>query len=185
MTILPDKEAEILRYYHVEKWRIGTIARQLHVHHHSVERVLHQHGLPRIAKLHKSILDPYLPFVCETLTKFPTLTASRLHEMCRQRGFVGSASHFRCLVRQHRPRPAAEAFLRLVTLPGAQAQVDWGHFGHVEIGRARRPLMAFVMVLSWSRRIYLKFFLDARMENFLRGHVGAFEAFGGIPHPRG
>jgi transposase len=44
------------------------------------------------------------------------------------------------------------------------------------IGQARRPLMAFVMVLSWSRQIFLRFFLDARMENFLRGHVHAFEA---------
>ena len=33
MTIPPDLEAQILRYYHVEKWRVGTIARQLHVHH--------------------------------------------------------------------------------------------------------------------------------------------------------
>jgi hypothetical protein len=41
--------------------------------------------------------------------------------------------------------------------------------------------MAFVMVLSYSRRIYLRFFLDARMENFLRGHAGAFEAWGGAP----
>ena len=40
--------------------------------------------------------------------------------------------------------------------------------------------MAFVMVLSWSRRIFLHFFLDARMENFLRGHVAAFEAWGGL-----
>lgn len=75
----------------------------------------------------------------------------------------------------------AEAYLRLVTLPGEQAQVDWGHFGHLQIGRARRPLMAFVMVLSWSRRIHLRFFLDARVENFLRGHAGAFEAWGGLP----
>jgi hypothetical protein len=29
MTILPDLEAQILRYYHVEKWRVGTIARQM------------------------------------------------------------------------------------------------------------------------------------------------------------
>ena len=41
--------------------------------------------------------------------------------------------------------------------------------------------MAFVMVLSWSRQIYLRFFLDARMENFLRGHVGAFECWGAVP----
>ena len=61
--------------------------------------------------------------------------------------------------------------LRLCTLPGEQAQVDWGHFGHLHIGRARQPLMAFVMVLSWPRQIYLRFFLTARMDNFLRGHV--------------
>ena len=48
-------------------------------------------------------------------------------------------------------------------LPGEQAQVDWGHFGHLEIGRARRPLMAFVMVLSHARQIFLRFFPDARM----------------------
>ena len=41
--------------------------------------------------------------------------------------------------------------------------------------------MAFVMVLSYSRQIYLRFFLDARMENFLRGHVGAFDAWGVLP----
>ena len=80
-----------------------------------------------------------------------------------------------------RPRPAAEAYLRLRTLPGEQAQVDWGHFGHLSIGRARRPLMAFVMVLSHSRMIFLRFFLDARMDSFLRGHVEAFCAFNGCP----
>src|SRR5580700_4236662 len=74
-----------------------------------------------------------------------------------------------------------EAFLRLRTLPGEQAQVDWAHFGHLAIGRARRPLMAFVMVLSYSRQIFLRFFLNARMENFLRGHVGAFAAWNGCP----
>src|ERR1019366_8902121 len=47
--------------------------------------------------------------------------------------------------------------------------------------RARRPLMGFVTVLSWSRQIFLRFYLDARMENFLRGHVAAFGAWGGIP----
>ena len=56
-----------------------------------------------------------------------------------------------------------------------------GHFGHLEIGRARRPLMAFVAVLSWSRRIFLRFYLGAHMENFLRGHVGAVTAWGGCP----
>ena len=181
MTITPELEAQILRYHHVEKWRIGTIARQLHVHHGSVLRVLRQAGLPRDGTLRASCIDPYLPFIRQTLEKFPALTASRLYVMVRERGYSGGPDHFRHLISHHRPRPLPEAYLRLVTLPGEQAQVDWGHLGHLTIGRAKRPLMAFVMVLSWSRRIFLRFFLDARMENFLRGHVGAFEAWGGLP----
>jgi transposase len=123
----------------------------------------------------------YLPFIRQTLENFPTLTASRLFAMAHERGYRGSPDHFRHLVGCHRPRPKAEAYLRLRCLPGEQAQVDWGHFGHLEIGRARRPLMAFVMVLSHSRQIFLRFFPDARMENFLRGHVAAFAAWGGVP----
>jgi DNA-binding transcriptional regulator LsrR (DeoR family) len=45
MVTPPDIEAQILRYYHVEKWRVGTIAGQLHVHHSVVTRVLAQAGL--------------------------------------------------------------------------------------------------------------------------------------------
>ena len=182
MVISPDREAEILRYYHVERWRAGTIARQLGVHHNVVSRVLAQAGLPRLgAPSRPSQLDPFLPFIRQTLEKFPTLNASRLYAMARERGYRGGPDHFRHLIACHRPRPQAEAYLRLRSLPGEQAQVDWGHFGHLEIGRARRPLMAFVMVLSHSRQIFLRFFPDARMENFLRGHAGAFTAWGGVP----
>lgn len=182
MAIPPELEAQILRYYHAEHWRIGTIANQLGVHHGTVSRVLAQAGLPLAGVPRRaSQVDPYLPFIRETLEQFPRLTASRLYAMVKDRGYPGRPDHFRHLIAQHRPRPKAEAYLRLRTLPGEQAQVDWGHFGHLDIGRARRPLMAFIMVLSWSRQIYLRFFLNARFENFLRGHVGAFDAWGGLP----
>jgi transposase len=182
VTIPPDLEAQILRYYHVEKWRNGTIARQLRVHPETVDRVLAQAGLPRIgAPQRPSKIDAYLPFILETLGKYPTLTASRLHGMVWERGYRGGKSRFRAVIACHRPRRKAEAYLRLRTLVGEQAQCDWGHFGKLVIGRARRPLMAFVMVLSYSRQIFLRFFLDARMENFLRGHLGAFAAWQGIP----
>ena len=182
MVTPPDIEAQILRYYHAEKWTVGTIARQLHVHHSVVRRVLAQAGLPGLgASPRPSQIDAYLPLIRETLEKFPTLTASRLFAMVRERGYRGNPDHFRHCIALHRPRRPAEAYLRLRSLPGEQAQVDWGHFGHLQIGRAQRPLMAFVMVLSHSRQIFLRFFLDARMESFLRGHVGAFTAWGGVP----
>mgnify|MGYP000916807101 CR=1 FL=1 len=182
MALSPEHEAQILRYYHAERWRIGTIAVQLGLHRDTVARVLAQAGLPRHGPVQRaSAIDPYLPFIHDTLAQFPRLTAARLYDMVRARGYPGRPDHFRHLIARHRPRPSAEAYLRLRTLPGEQAQVDWGHFGHLTIGRARRPLMAFVMVLSWSRQIYLRFFLDARMDSFLAGHAGAFEAWSGLP----
>ena len=182
MVTPPDIEAQILRFYHAEKWTIGTIARQLHIHNGVVRRVLAQAGLPKTGRpTRQSLIDPYLPFIRQTLETFPALTASRLYGMVRERGYQGRPDHFRHLISCHRPRRKAEAYLRLRCLPGEQGQVDWAHFGRLEIGRAQRPLMAFVMVLSHSRQIFLRFFPDARMESFLRGHVAAFHAWGGVP----
>src|SRR5450830_1504198 len=94
MPVTPELHAQILRYYHVERWRVGTIARQLQVHHGTVERVLHQAGLPRIDNVRACRIDPYLPFILETLKKFPTLTASRLYVMTCERGYLGGPDHF-------------------------------------------------------------------------------------------
>ena len=175
-------EAKILRYHFVEHWGVNTIASQLGVHHSTVDRVLSQAGLPKIGRaLRPSIIDPYVPFMLKTLAQYPTLTAARLYDMALERGFTGGVSHFRTRVAQLRPRPIPEAYLRLKTFPAEQGQVDWGSFHYVHIGKAKRPLMAFVMVLSWSRQIFLRFYLNQRMESFLRGHVAAFEAFGGCP----
>lgn len=182
LAISSELEAKILRYFHVEKWRVGTIARQLGIHHSTVDRVLSQAGLPKAERPHRaSLLDPFLPFVLDTLEQFPRLTASRLYAMVRERGYSGGPDHFRHLIAHYRPRPQAEAYLRLRTLPGEQGQVDWGHFGKITIGRAERTLMAFVMVLSFSRQVFLRFYLDARMSNFLRGHEAAFQAWNGLP----
>ncbi len=182
MAISAELEAKILRYFHVEKWRVGTIARQLGIHHGTVDRVLAQAGLPKAARPHRpSMIDPFLPFIVETLKQFPGLTASRLYAMVRERGYPGGEDHFRHLIAHHRPAPQPEAYLRLRTLPGEQGQVDWGHFGKIIIGKAVRVLMAFVILLSFSRRIFLRFFLDARMANFLRGHEAAFLAWQGLP----
>jgi transposase len=175
-------EADILRLFHAEKWPVGTIARQLGVHHTTVQRVLLQTGVD-IKELapRPSMADPFVPYIVEQLEKYSGLCASRLFQMAKARGYPGGPDHFRRVVGRHRPRKPAEAFLRLKTLPGEQAQVDWAHFGKIQIGRAQRVLWAFVMVLSFSRQVFLRFFLGASMPFFVRGHVQAFEFFGGVP----
>ena len=175
-------EAEILRLHHAEGWPIGTIATQLRLHHATVRRVLAQASVPAAAPAIRTMLvDPYRAFILQTLEKYPSLRASRLYTMVRERGYAGGPDHFRAIVAQLRPRPFAQAYLRLRTLPGEQSQVDWAFFGKMRVGRAIRPLMAFVMVLSYSRMTFLRFYLNAAMGNFLRGHVQAFAFFESCP----
>lgn len=171
-------ESEILRLHHAEKWPVGTIARHLDLHHSTVRRVIEADGQPREKPKRASKTDPYLPFMHQMLEKYPRLTASRLYHMVRERGYEGRPSHFRHIVSKIRPSRQQEAYLRLRTLPGDQGQVDWGHFGRLEVGRAERPLVAFVMVLSYSRAIFLRFFLSQSLGHFLRAHEMAFAHFG-------
>jgi AraC-like DNA-binding protein len=173
--------AEIRRLFFAEHWRVGTIATQLGLHPDTVRRALATERFVRPAIMRPSQLDPYRPFLQETLQRYPRLRATRLFEMLRQRGYPGSVVQLRRVVRTLRPVPAAEAYLRLTLLVGEQGQADWGSFGTVTIGHATRRLSAFVLVLSWSRALHAVFTLDQTLESFLRGHVEAFQAFQGVP----
>ena len=177
-----EESAAILRLHHVERWPVGTIASQLHRHHDTVERVLAHGGIPITKQAPRErLVDTYVPFIEATLAKYPRLRASRLWGMVTARGYTGSKSGFRAIVSRLRPRRAAEAYLRRAVLPGEEAQVDWAHFGKITVGRAERPLFAFVMVLSFSRMRFVSFAMRAAMPSFLRGHVDAFRFFGATP----
>jgi transposase len=178
-VISEAQRAEIRRLFYAEHWRIGTIASELGLHADTVRAALETARFHVRTLVRPSRLDPYVPFLRDTLEQYPRLRATRLHEMIAARGYAGSVTQTRRLVGRLRPRPPAEAYLRLHTLPGEQAQVDWGHFGSVSVGKARRPLSAFVMVLSGSRAIHVLFTLDQTLESFLRGHVEAFTYFQG------
>lgn len=74
----PERQAQVLRLYHAERWRIGTIATQLNLHRDTVARVLALAGLPPIEPAQRaSMIDPYMPFIRQTLETFPKLTATR------------------------------------------------------------------------------------------------------------
>lgn len=178
--ISDDRRAEIRRLYEVEKWKIGTIAAQFGVHHSVVRRVVGRSSAKHSGSPRPRLIDDYLPLIRATLEKYPTLTTARLLAMAKERGYPGKKSAFGAVVKTLRPSRAAEAFLRLRMLPGEQAQVDWGNFGRVVVGRATHILSAFVMVLSYSRAVYLEFFLGQNHANFLRGHENAFAFFGGV-----
>jgi transposase len=171
--------ARIRHLHHAERWPVGTIATQLGLHHETVERALAEQS-PAQPVPRPSRFDPYAAFVREVLEKHPRLRATRIWQMLGARGCTLSVRQVREKVKQLRPAPR-EAFLRRRTFPAEEAQVDWASFGHVLIGAARRALSAFMLTLTYSRWIYLRFFLDQSMESFVRGHVYAFGDLQGVP----
>lgn len=180
--ITEELRVRVRRMFFAEHWKIGTIAAELGVHHDTVENALNARSfLAPPLRARAELLDPYKDFVRVTIDKHPRLRATRLHEMLVARGYRGSVSQLRRHLKRVRPRGQHEAFFRLSVLPAEQAQVDWASFGSITIGRAKRSLSCFLMVLSWSRALYARFFVDQTTESFLHGHVLAFDAFGGVP----
>jgi transposase len=177
--IAPETTAEIRRLFYAEHWKVGTIATALGLHSDTVKNALHI-TLPASRTPAPRVTEAYAEFIRATFERHPRLRATRLLEMLRDRGFTGSIHQLRREVKALRPT-AREAFFRLTTLPGEQAQVDWASFGAVQVGRARRGLSCFVLTLAYSRAFYLEFFFDQRLENFLQAHVNAFNWFGGAP----
>jgi transposase len=179
--MIPDEQVARIRHlFHAEHWKIGTIAAELLLHPDTVRRALETDRFRSQPRLRAQLTDPYLDFLCQTLQQYPRLRATRLFQMIRQRGYPGSVTQLRRVVAELRP-PQREAFLRLRTFPGESAQSDWAYFGEVRLGRARRRLSGFVLTLSFSRALWLEFFFDQSLENFLLGHVHAFHDWGGAP----
>src|SRR5437867_1584270 len=179
--ITPEQHAEIRRLYFGEHWKVGTIAAALGVHHDTVRAAItHDIQAVRRGTCRATILDPYLPFLRDTLAQYPRLRATRLFEMVRARGYAGSVVQLRRVVHTLRPAATSTVYRRLTTLMGEEAQIDWGAFGSIRIGRGVRPLSGFVMVLSYSRAIFALFTVDQTLESFLRGHVEAFETWSGV-----
>lgn len=181
--ISTELTAEIRRLFYAEHWKVGTIAAQLGVHHETVRRALKTDRFASRGTTRPSSLDPFIGFIKATLERYPKLTGTRVHEMLRGRGYRGSATQVRRRIRQLdlRPLPNKEAFFRLQVVAGEQAQVDWGHFGTMRVAGVDRPLYGLVIALSWSRAFYVDWGFEQNAAAVLRGHVAAFEDFGGVP----
>jgi transposase len=134
---------------------------------------------PRRQGPRASKLDPFKPQIVQMLEKYP-YSAAQVFQRLREQGFDGGYSIVKTYVRSIRPK-RQPAFLTLAFAPGECAQMDWGAFGSVSVGQTRRRLSFFVMVLCYSRLMYVEFTVSQTMEHFLACHQHAFEKFGGVP----
>lgn len=128
----------------------------------------------RAPTVHK--LDPYKGIIQARLEVYPQLTAQRLYEEVRAAGYTGCYSRVRDYVRQVRPQQVADPVVRFETPPGCQGQVDFGSF-RLPWGRRH----ALLVVLGYSRLLWLRFFRRQTMEVLCGGLERAFGTFGGVP----
>jgi len=127
-----------------------------------------------------SKLDPFKGQIVRWLDSHP-YSAQQILQRLREIGFDGGRSIVKNYVARIRPRQHP-AFLKLDFAPGECAQVvALGSYGSIAVGNTRRRLSFFVMVLCYSRRMYLEFTVSQTMEFFLACHERAFAAFGGVP----
>ena len=161
LTVVQTARALALDVRTVSKWA-------------NVEQFRTRSGVARVGKL-----DAYKGLIVRWLDTHP-YSAQQIFQRLREAGFVGGITIVKDYVHRIRPRHQ-EAFLKLDFAPGETAQVDWGEFGTIGVGSTRRRLSFFLMVLCYSRRMYLEFTVSQTMEFFLSCHENAFAAFGGVP----
>jgi len=175
-----ERYCKIKDYHDHRGLTIAQIARELRLDKRTVARwVAADKFQPRKAAPRPSKLDPYRSQIVRWLENHP-YTAAQIFLRLREAGYTGGITIVKDYVRQIRP-PRTPAFLTLSFAPGECAQVDWGQFGSIRVGNTRRRLSFFVMVLCYSRMLYVEFTVSETMEHFLACHAHAFEFFGGVP----
>jgi transposase len=174
--------AEIRRLHRVEHRRVSDIARQVRVDRKTVRKALATDRLPTVVRTRKAptLLAAHQGFIRERLQAYPHLSATVIYQELQNQGYLGSLRILQDHLKDIRRRNK-EVFLRIETPPGEEAQCDWANCGTVKIGRVHRKLSAFVMVLSYSRLMYVEFTLSQCLEDFLQCHINAFQFFAGVP----
>ena len=163
-----------------QRLTIAQTARALGLHAQTVAKWVHRAQYrARQAVPRSSRLDPFKARIVRLLETHP-YSAQQIFQRLREEGFAGGFTIVKDYVRKVRP-PRREAFLKLSFAAGECAQLDWGEYGSIGVGSTRRRLSFFVMVLCYSRLMYVEFTVAQTMEHFLAAHEHAFAAFQGCP----
>ncbi len=128
-----------------------------------------------------SLVEPYRGQIEAWRTAGVSL-AAMVERLTREHGYRGSYSSLYRFVKGQEAR-SPEAFVRIETAPGEEAQVDFGYAGRLWDSRERRERKAwmFVMTLSFSRHMYVEMVFDQTVATFVGCHGRAFRFVGGVP----
>lgn len=162
-------------------YKIRAIARMTGLHRKTVKKYLKEGQMPVYKKVKRvSSLKPYYDLIESWLSQ-QNYQSSRIYELLQQHGFKGSYDVVQRHVKAWKGKNSQVAYVRFETLPGQQAQVDFGDFVIQCADGKKLTIYCFIMVLGFSRKMYVEFIDRCTMVNFLRCHQSAFKYFGGIP----
>lgn len=176
----------LLKHYVESGLSKTAIARQLGVSRRVIyhwiqtgqlDREVSGTAVPRGRASRGTKLARYQPLIAERLATYPALSAVRLLEECRAAGYAGGYSQLKAYVARVRPRPEPEPIIRFETPPGHQAQFD---FAKVRFAWGTRFVL--LVVLGYSRVLYVEFVARQTALTVMLGLERAFAAFGGVPH---
>ena len=158
---------------------ISEISRRLGISRTTVRKYLRSGKLPQYQRIPaESMIKSYIPLMREMIDVH-NLSAVRIYEELKKKGFQGSYSLVKQYSRPMRNDRKIMAVYRYETDPGKQSQVDFREFGYIDIDGKRRKLYAFSMILGYSRVRYAEFTTDISTRNVIRMHLTAFHFFGG------
>lgn len=132
---------------------------------------------PRTMRPRPTKLDAYHAIIQDRLTTYRELSATRLFEEVRAAGYTGGITQVREYVARVRPRPEPEPVVRFETPPARQAQVDFAEF---RFPWGKR--YALLVVLGYSRLLWLQFYPRQTLATIITGLEAAFAYFGGVPY---
>jgi transposase len=161
------------------KLSLRQIARELGLSYTTTQKWAQRQSYQKpSAPKRQSKLDAFKGQIIRLLERHD-YSARQIFQQIQEGGYGGRYTLVKEFVHQVRPQ-RRPAFLTLHFQPGECAQVDWGCAGSVPVGSTRRRLSFFIMVLAFSRKMYLEFTLAETLEHFLCCHQHAFEYFGGL-----
>lgn len=177
----PEQINDLHRLYWSERWPIRKIERHLHMGWRTIKKYLEAPAQTSAPRQRESKLDPFKSTISEWLEKDPTVSAAVIGQRLRPLGYRGGNSILREHIHRLRPQlKPSRAFLRMEPPPGERFEVDWGHFGTLTYSGDVRKLYAFALVDAHSRMLYVEFTHSQSFETFVRCHIHAFTALGGV-----
>lgn len=178
----PEQIDTIHRLHWGEKWSLRKMARHLHLARKTIRKYLESPVVttpvrrPRTTKL-----DPFKTAIAELLAQDVTASSVVIAQRLQPLGYRGGITILRNYLKKLRPHTAPpRAFVRMEPSPGERFEIDWGHFGALDYQGDERKLYAFALVECHSRKQYLEFTHSQSFETFIRCHIHAFAALGGV-----